>query len=109
MGDYVSFISKLIPNKFHPWIVARTTGRAEEDTFPTYYKSNTYRAIKRLSKESGFELTASRYLGQYPAYFMFNPVLLLPAIGYEKLVNKFNSLRYLRGWLLVILRKSVSK
>ncbi len=105
LGDYAVLISKLIPNKLHPWVVVRTEGRKEQDTFPTYYKSNTYKAINRLAKESNFELVDFKYLGQYPAYCNFNPVLFLIATGYEKLITKFRSLRYLRGWLLSVLRK----
>lgn len=105
LGDYASWISKLTPNRWHPWIVAHTEGRAEADTFPAFYRTNTERRIRYLADQGGFELTALRYLGQYPSYFMFNPILFLLATGYEKLISRFEILRFLRGWLLFSLKK----
>jgi hypothetical protein len=80
-------------------------GRDEEDVFPTHFKTNTYRAVKRWCHESGFELESFQYLGQYPAYFMFNGFLFILATGYEKLISRFEWLRFLRGWIFVTLRK----
>jgi SAM-dependent methyltransferase len=106
--DYGSIAARLIPNRFHPWIVARTEGRAEEDVFPTVYRSNTRRAVERWARASGLEIASFRYLGQYPSYFMFNGALFLIATAYEKLLSRFEFLRGLRGWIFVTLRKPSS-
>ena len=103
--DYAALIATAVPNRFHPWIVARTQGRKEEDTFPTAYKTNTRGAVNRWSKGAGFDVVEFEYLGQYPAYFMFNGALFLAATAYEKLIRRFEALRGLRGWILVVLRK----
>lgn len=105
LGDYASWISLAVPNRLHPLIVRLTEGRDEADTFPAYYRCNSRRALQRLGRASGLELASLEYLGQYPAYFMFNPVLFTLASGYEKLVSRFEALRFLRGWLLGVLRK----
>jgi SAM-dependent methyltransferase len=105
MWDYSAVVAKLIPNRFHPWIVARTQGRKEEDVFPVQYKTNTRRAVLRLARRTGFEVLSFNYLGQYPAYFMFNGFLFLLATGYEKLIDQFTALHFLKGWILVVLRK----
>lgn len=105
LGDYVSIVSYLVPNRLHPWLVAKTEGRAVEDTFPAYYRANTRRAIRRLCGASGLELDSFEYLGQYPAAFLFNPVLFLAATGYEKVISRFERLGFLRGWLLAVARK----
>ncbi len=105
LWDYVSIFSKLIPNRFHGYIVEKTEGRKTEDVFPTYYKTNTYNAIKRFSEKSGFTIETFQYLGQYPSMFMFNPYLFLLATVYEKLISSFESLGFLRGWILIRLRK----
>ena len=89
----------------HPAIVARTEGRKEDDTFRTYYRSNSERVIRRWAARSGLSLISLRYLGQYPSYFMFNPVLFLMGTAYEKIISRFHSLRFLRGWLLAELVK----
>lgn len=107
LWDYASLIAKLIPNRFHPWIVSRTEGREEEDVFPVAYRTNTRGSIDRWTRQAGFERISFYYLGQYPAYFMFNGFLFLLATGYEKLLNKVSALAFLRGWILATLRKPV--
>lgn len=103
--DYASLIAKLIPNRFHSRIVKLTEGRDEHDTFPTYYRSNTGRDIKKLAKITGFQVTQINYLGQYPSYFMFNPILFIFGTVYDKMICAFDSLKYLRGWILATLKK----
>jgi SAM-dependent methyltransferase len=105
LWDYASLIAHVTPNRWHPWIVAKTEGRQEHDVFPTQYKTNTYRAICKHCIESGLTLHQFEYLGQYPAYFMFNGFLFLIATGYEKLISRFRFLHFLKGWILATLYK----
>jgi ubiquinone/menaquinone biosynthesis C-methylase UbiE len=105
LWDYASIIAKLVPNRFHPWIVARTEGRDETDTFPIAYRTNTRQSIETWAERTGFEVVSFRYLGQYPSYFMFNGLLFLLGTGYAKLIAKFSSLHWLQGWILATLRK----
>jgi SAM-dependent methyltransferase len=105
LWDYATLVARLVPNRFHPWIVSRTEGRAERDVFPTRFRTNTRRVVERFARRTGFEVLSFNYLGQYPNYFLFNGPLFLLATGYEKLVGRFHCLRYLRGWILVVLRK----
>jgi SAM-dependent methyltransferase len=106
LWDYASLIAAAIPNRFHPWIVARTEGREEHDVFPVEYKSNTRRAILKAAGGAGLRLERFDYLGQYPCYFMFNGALFLLATGYEKLISSCRALHWLRGWILCTLSKS---
>ena len=108
LWDYASIIAKLIPNRFHPWLVSRTEGREEQDVFPVAYRTNTRRAVQKWAKQAGFEIVSFRYLGQYPSYFMFNGFLFLLATGYEKLIGRVSALNFLQGWILVTLRKPES-
>jgi len=85
--------------------VRTVEGRAEEDTFPTQYKTNTPGAVQRLADSSGLKVEAFRYLSQYPNYLMFNGVLFFIGMCYEKLISRFEALRFLRGWILVTLRR----
>src|SRR6266496_1417356 len=105
MWDYASIIAKFVPNRYHPWIVARTQGRNERDTFPVQYMTNTRSAVMKYAAGAGFDVVSFDYLGQYPAYFMFNGPLFLLATGYEKLINRFSMLHFLKGWILVALQK----
>ena len=106
--DYATLIARIVPNRFHPAIVARVEGREEEDVFPTRYRTNSFRAVARLSADAGLEVENFRYVGQYPNYFMFNAALFLLGTGYDKLVSRFEILRFLRGWILVTLRRPAS-
>ena len=105
LWDYASLAACVIPNRWHGTLVAKMEGRDEEDVFPTYFKTNTFGAVKRWCHESGFELESFQYVGQYPAYFLFNGFLFVMATGYEKLISRFEWLRFLRGWIFVTLRK----
>jgi SAM-dependent methyltransferase len=105
LWDYASLIAKIVPNRWHPEIVQRVEGRAPEDVFPVEYKCNTKSSIRRFAAAAGFEVSRLDYLGQYPAYFLFNGPLFLLATGYEKLIARTPALHFLRGWLLAVLRR----
>src|SRR4030088_2258274 len=98
LWDYASIIASLIPNRFHPWIVSKTEGRAEHDTFPIAYRTNTRGAVNKWSQQAGFDVVSFRYLGQYPAYLTFNAFLFLLGTGYEKLIRKVRPFNFLLGW-----------
>lgn len=105
MWDYGTLVAHLVPNRFHAWIVKQVEGRAEEDTFPIAYRTNTRAAVNRLAAAAGLTVESFEYLSQYPNYLMFNGALFLLGTCYEKLIGRFDSLRFLRGWILVTLRK----
>jgi SAM-dependent methyltransferase len=103
--DYGSMVARLVPNKHHARLVKLVEGRAEEDTFPTAYKTNTRGEVSRLAARAGLDVTGFEYLGQYPNYLMFNGVLFFFGMCYEKLIAHIHVLRFLRGWIMVTLEK----
>lgn len=105
MWDYATLIARMIPNRYHGGIVKAVEGRPEEDTFPTAYKTNTRRDVDRLAAGSGLAVAGFEYLSQYPNYLMFNGLLFAIGTAYEKLISRFQSLRILRGWIMVTLVK----
>lgn len=105
LWDYGTMVARLVPNRLHAKVVKATEGRAEEDTFPTAYRSNSRPAVERLARGAGLAVERFDYLSQYPNYFMFSGTLFFLAMGYEKLISRFGALRGLRGWILVTLRK----
>jgi len=106
MWDYGTLVARSIPNRFHGTIVKRVEGRAEEDTFPTAYRTNTRRAVESLSRRTGFGIESFEYLSQYPNYLLFNGPLFFLGMCFEKVIAKVSMLRFLRGWILVTLRKT---
>jgi SAM-dependent methyltransferase len=105
MWDYGTLVARLVPNRLHGSIVKAVEGRAEEDTFPTAYQTNTRKDVDRLAAGAGLQVESFEYLSQYPNYLLFNGVLFAIGTAYEKLVSKVHALRFLRGWILVTLRK----
>ncbi|GGJ44384.1 hypothetical protein GCM10011320_59820 [Neoroseomonas lacus] len=104
--DYASLIASVVPNSLHGRIVRATEGRDEEDVFPTHYRSNTGRAIRRLSATAGLSVQRLEYLNQYPAYFRFSPTLFHLGCLYGKMLERFRPLNGLQGWILCVLRKA---
>jgi SAM-dependent methyltransferase len=107
--DYVSIISRIVPNSLHGKIVNYTVGSHEEDVFPVVYESNSWGQIQRLCRETGFEVKTFEYLGQDPTYLGFSSTLYLLGTAYEKLLLSTPLLQGLRGWLFVVLQKSSNK
>lgn len=105
MWDYGTLVARLVPNRFHAQIVKQVEGRAEEDTFPIEYRTNTRGAVGRLATAAGLEVESFEYLNQYPNYLMFNGALFFLGMCFERLTSRFESLRFLRGWILVTLHK----
>lgn len=105
MWDYGTLVARMIPNRLHAKIVAKVEGRAEEDTFPTAYKTNTRADVERLACSNGLIVEEFEYLSQYPNYLLFNGVLFFLGMCFEKVIHRFHTLRFLRGWILVTLRK----
>ena len=103
--DYVSIISRSVPNRFHGKLVKFAEGREEEDVFPVVYKSNSWGQIHQITREVGFKICRLDYLGQHPSYLGFNSALYLLGTGYEKMLLATEYLRRLRGWMLVMLEK----
>lgn len=105
MWDYGTLVARLVPNQFHARIVKKVEGRAEEDTFPTAYLTNTPNDVSQLSGSAGLTVESFEYLSQYPNYLMFNGALFFIGMCFEKLISYFESLRFFRGWIMVTLRK----
>jgi ubiquinone/menaquinone biosynthesis C-methylase UbiE len=105
MWDYGTLVARLVPNQFHQRIVKKVEGRPEEDTFPTAYRTNTRRAVRRLASSAGLQVDSFEYLSQYPNYLLFSGVLFALGTAYEKLISRFEALAFLRGWILVTLSK----
>ena len=105
MWDYGTLVARLVPNRLHGRIVKVVEGREEEDTFPTAYKTNTRKDVDALSAAAGLRVEGFEYLSQYPNYLMFNGLLFLIGTAFERLISRFEALRFLRGWIMVTLVK----
>jgi len=101
---YVPLVSTLTPHKFHQY-VNKHRGRKSEDTFPTFYKANSVGQIKKLIKQSPFQVGFLQTYEGRPEYLRGFWLSYLVGILYERLVNSTNLLQNFRVILIGALRK----
>ena len=99
--DYVSVIAALTPYSFHRSLVSRIFQVPADDVFPTIYRANTIRAMRKTMREAGFVERELDTINHYPAYLMFSPVLFRLGVLYERLTAT-RMLRSLRGTILCV-------
>jgi SAM-dependent methyltransferase len=92
---YVALSSALTPHGFHRWYNKRR-GRAESDTFPTYYRANTRSSLRRIALAAGLLVDSLCVLEGRPEYLRFNPLLYLLGLIYERSVNSTPQLEDIR-------------
>jgi SAM-dependent methyltransferase len=101
---YMPLIARATPHAFHRWI-NRKRGRAEVDTFPTLYRANSSRDVRRLASRTGFEVEHLEFIEGRPEYLRIHPATYLIGLAYERLVNAFSFLAGIRVILIGTLRK----
>jgi len=70
--SYVGLASRLIPNRHHSSVVCKVQERRkEEDVFPTLYRCNTIRAVRRMMDKYGFDHCVYGYDAE-PSYLSFS-------------------------------------
>ena len=97
---YAYVAARVIPNWAHPWLVRVTTGRRESDTFPTRYRANTRRALRRALGRAGFREREMIGFQRGAAYLEFSVPTLLVGTAYNRLVNASDALAGLRQSLI---------
>ncbi len=104
---YVSIISKMTPHWFHKLVVKLVQEKDENAHEPhlTYYKLNTENEIIKLSKKVGFKKTELRFIETEPSYLLFNVCPFILGLAYERIVNKFKQLYWLRANIFGCLTK----
>lgn len=72
---YVALVARLVPNRFHPGLVAFAQhGRRKEDVFRTVYRCNTQRRLNRALRREGFLCCVYTFEGE-PLYLRSSDVL----------------------------------
>lgn len=100
---YVAAGAMLTPPRFHRWFNARR-GRDEIDTFPTAYRANDRRSLRRLAERSGYRIERLELVEPKPTYLSFHPLAYRMGIAYERLVAGTDLLKDLRCVIVAELR-----
>ncbi len=70
--SYFALAATLIPDRYHSKVLSIVQdGRKEEDVFPTVYRCNSLRKLKRIMKKTGFECVVYGYEAE-PSYLSFS-------------------------------------
>lgn len=101
---YMPLIARMTPHRFHQF-VNRLRGRAEVDTFPTFYRANTPETVRDLAAPAGLVVRGVELIESRPEYLRITALSYLFGIAYERLVNRFAGLARFRILLIADLQK----
>lgn len=93
---YFGAAASVTPQWFHVWFNSRVRGFDEEDTFPTRYRANTRRQLRKLFLKSGFTRAEISMVEGAPSVLAFNSLLHGIGLVYERLVNRYDFLSNFR-------------
>jgi SAM-dependent methyltransferase len=102
---YFGLVAKFTPHRFHTWFNRRVRGFEDEDTFPTYYRANTRRSLRRLLASSGFHRVRIDLFEHRPDVLGFLLPLYFLGVAYGRLVRRFEWLSMFRTNIVAVGRK----
>jgi SAM-dependent methyltransferase len=102
--DYVSLLAAVTPYRLHRFLVSKVFQVSEDDVFPTLYRANTLRSIRRALESAGLVARELNTINHYPAYLMFSPLLFRLGMLYER-ITSLEIFRNLRGSILCAFAK----
>jgi SAM-dependent methyltransferase len=106
LWHYVTIASRMLPHSMHDFIISHIFKRTSVDIFPTVYRCNTQRRIRRLAAATGFRVREFRMLEPRPEYVRFSPLTYPFGILYERAVNSTDVLAQFRVVMIAVLEKT---
>ena len=97
-------IARMTPHGFHQY-VNRLRGRAEVDTFPTRYRTNTKGDVLEFASAVGLTVERIERIEGRPEYLRMTWPTYLVGTLYERIVNSTSFLASFRILLVCALRK----
>lgn len=101
---YMPTIARMTPHGFHQY-VNRLRGRAEVDTFPTRYRTNTKGDVLGFASAVGLTVERIERIEGRPEYLRMTWPTYLVGTLYERIVNSTSFLAPFRILLVCALRK----
>ena len=102
---YFGAAATLTPHWFHVWFNSRVRGFEENDIFPTRYRANTRRQLRKLFLRSGFSRADISLVEGAPSVLSFNSLLHGMGLVYERLVNRYDFLSNFRLNIIAVAYK----
>jgi SAM-dependent methyltransferase len=106
---YVGLAAHFTPHSFHLLVANRLRDAPEDshDPYPTMYRLNTRRAIRRAARVAGLSVERLAMVESEPLYGLSNRALFLLFTAYERVVNASEIFAGLRVNILGSLGKGV--
>ncbi|HUT53009.1 MAG TPA: class I SAM-dependent methyltransferase [bacterium] len=87
--SYFGLLSRLVPDKFHHGFLARIKHPREEfDVFPTYYRCNGIRKLRKLLRAHGFDACVYGYEAE-PKYLSFSRAAFFLGVLHQRYAPRF--------------------
>jgi hypothetical protein len=105
---FVYAIASVTPHSFHRAVANPLRNLPEEahDPYPTVYAMNSSSKVQSLATSAGFSVEQLRLVEKEPSYGMASPVLFIPFMVYERVVNATDLLANFRAMIFSVLRKA---
>lgn len=100
---YTTVISRLIPEVLKAPIISFIQGRHEEDVFPTFYRMNTIRNIRKSSAKTGFKVKRIMVVNSAAQFVMIPPLVFLELCWIRLLMTP--AFRRFRVHIIAVLQK----
>lgn len=104
---YVALGASLTPHVVHRLVANRLRALppGAPEPFPTLYRMNTPRAMRREARAAGLVVEELRLYEKEPSYGMIAAPLFLAGVAYERLVNSTGILAPFRAAIMLVLRR----
>lgn len=87
--SYVALISRVIPDRLHARVLRRTGDtREDQDVFPTLYRCNSVRQLRRALSRHGFDHVVYGYEAE-PTYLSFSKLAYRLGVLHQRLAPRF--------------------
>lgn len=90
--SYVGLAARIIPNRYHTRVLRRAqSSRREEDIFPTLYRCNSIRRLRRMLADFGFENVCYGYESE-PHYLSISRLAFMLGVIHQRYSPRFMKL-----------------
>ena len=104
---YVPLVSWMTPHWFHKLIANRSRNLAADahEPYPTCYLFNSRRRVEDGAQRASFSQVELKFIEAEPSYLMFHPTAFKLGVAYERVVNRYEKLYFLRSNIFGRLQK----
>ena len=101
--SYGTILAKATPETLKAEVIWFLQHRKEEDVFPTYYRVNTERTIRKLAERVGFKVAKLRLIVSSAEFVMIPPLVIVELLLIRLLMMPFA--RRFRTYIIAVLTK----